>query len=110
MIDYYRIYEGLVSKHPRRNAGTLYQLADGVIGALTTNANVSTMTDGITMLCLLADNPSDVRTATVACRLAEELDAAINSKVLQVLQINDRTGVELYNEGEDCCEIFRVDD
>lgn len=110
MIDYYRVYGAMASKHPRKNAGTLNTLSDGVIDALAANANVSTMTDGVTMLCLLADNPSDVRTAKVACRLAEELDAAINSKVLQVLQINDRTGVELYNEGEDCCEIYRVDD
>lgn len=110
MINYYRIYEGLVSKHPRRNAGTLYHLADGVIDALAANANVSTMTDGVTMLCLLADNPSDVRTAKAACRLAEELDAAINKKVLQVLNLNDRTGVELYCGGDDDCEVFRVDD
>ena len=110
MIDYYRVYGAMASKHPRKNAGTLNHLADGVIDALTANSNVSTMTDGITMLCLLADNPSDAHTAKAACRLAEELDAAINKKVLQVLNINDRTGIEMYCEGDDDYAIFRVND
>lgn len=110
MIDYYKVFGALASKHPRRNAATLSDLANEVVESLRSTPTINNMVDGITMLCLLAENPSDVRTAKAACRLAEELDAAINKKVLQVLNLNDRTGVELYCGGDDDCEVFRVDD
>jgi rhamnogalacturonyl hydrolase YesR len=101
-MDYYHIHENLIEKHPRRRAKELVSLANDALAELTRkDPTVYQMMEGISMLCLLSEHPSDVATAKAACKIASALTAAINRRVLRTLNLNDESGIEICHEGDE---------
>jgi hypothetical protein len=101
-MDYYKVHQGLINLHPRKRGKTLLSLAEDVLADLTTqDLTVTQMMEGISILCLLSENPSNVATAKVACQIASTLTASINRRVLRTLNLNDESGIEIYSEGDE---------
>jgi hypothetical protein len=101
-MDYYHIHESLIDKHPRRRAKELVFLANDALAELTRkDPTVDQLMEGISVLCLLSENPSNVATAKAACKIASALTAEINRRVLRTLNLNDESGIEIYSEGDE---------
>jgi hypothetical protein len=101
-MDYYRIHENLIEKHPRRRAKELVALASDALAELTRkDPTVNQLMEGVSVLCLLSEHPSDVATAKAACKIASALSAAINRRVLRTLDLDDRSGIEIHCEEDE---------
>jgi hypothetical protein len=102
MTDYYRIHENLIEKHPRRRAKELVVLTNDALVELTRkDPTVDQLMEGVSVLCLLSEHPSNVATAKAACQIASALSAAINRRVLRTLNLNDESGIEICHEEDE---------